>query len=380
MMIKPIKVLIIEDLPVYDLLLKQILRQNQIESESADNLEDGIELAEEKVFDAVLLDLGLPDSQGLETFTIFQSRIPTLPVIILSGLDDESLAASAVQNGAQDYLIKGNYLTQGDAGSKLLQRSIQYAVERHRIQLSLLHERSQLEVRVAQRTTELLQANQRLQILAAHLVSAQEDERRRLSLELHDEVGQALTALGLSLSMLRTELSDDQSGLDKYLKEAIKLSEKTLERMRELAHNLRPPAVDNVGLRQSLWDLCQRMGQLATFEVSFHSNEVDSLPGSIQISVYRVVQEALTNIVKYAWASHVRIQLESDAEGLHLLIQDDGVGFSAEQRTNHGPNNGIGLSGMRERIEALGGNFEINSESGIGTTIQVWIPPYQEVR
>ncbi len=371
---KRLKILLIEDLPVYKLLLNRILQQNQIDSESAASLEEGLQLANQNDFDAVLLDLGLPDSEGLNTFTKFQSMHASLPVIILSGLDDESLAAKAVQLGAQDYLTKGNHLTQNETGSKLLVRSIHYAIERHHIQASLVHERSLLEMRVNERSSELRQANQRLRILAAHLVSAQEDERRRLSMELHDEAGQALMALSMSLSLLRDDLSGDASWLDKQLQDAIQLTGTTMEHLRALAHNLRPPSLDNVGLNQSLRDYCQRTAFRAHIDVDYRSDNANLLPGYVQISLYRVIQESLTNVVKHAKASHASVQLEIDAEAIHLSVRDDGVGISPTLYSGIGEATGIGLAGMRERVEALGGSFEIFSELGKGTSVQVWIP------
>lgn len=368
-----LKVLLIEDLPVYVLLLKKILKQNEIDSESAGSLAEGLQHAEKQTFDAVLLDLGLPDSHGLHTFTRFQSANPTLPVIILSGLDDESLAARAVQLSTQDYLTKGNHLTHGGTGSKLLVRSLQYAIERHRIQIVLLQERSLLEARVNERTSEIREANHRLRALAARLVSAQEDERHRVSIELHDEAGQALTALQLSLSLMRTELPEGSDQLENQLQEAIELTGVTLDRLRVLAQNLRPPALDNVGLDQSLRDYCQRMGSRAHLQMDYRASGIEQIPGHVQISLYRIVQEALTNIVKHARASHVWVHIESDAEGVALSVIDDGVGFPAEDWQLTSRHAGIGLTGMRERVEALGGTFEIISEPGKGVSVRVLI-------
>ena len=341
--------------------------------ENADSLKEGLRLADEQSFDAVLLDLGLPDSQGLQTFMKFSSQEPSLPVIILSGLDDESIAARAVQLGAQDYLVKGNYLTQGDAGSKLLVRSIHYAIERHSIQSTLLGERGLLEQRVTERTLELSEANQLLQNLTARLVSAQEDERRRISLELHDEAGQALTALKLSLSMMRSSLDGDISSLDSQLQEAIDLVGNIMERLRTLAHDLRPPSLDNVELDQSLRDLCHRTAVQSKIHVDYRSSGVDSLPGYYQISIYRVVQESLTNIVKHAHAAHAWVKIECDAEGVHLSVRDDGVGFDSDA-ASQGQVSGIGVAGMRERVEALGGVFDITSNSGEGTSLLARMP------
>ena len=138
---KRLKVLLIGDRSFIFCCSNRNYSRIKFEPESANSLADGLQLAAGKVFDAVLLDLGLPDSQGLQTFTKFQSMHPTIPVIISSGLEDEALAAMAVQLGAQDYLTKGSHLTQNDGGSKLLIRSIYYAIERHQIQLTLIQER-----------------------------------------------------------------------------------------------------------------------------------------------------------------------------------------------------------------------------------------------
>ena len=316
-----LNILLIEDLPEYVFLIKRILEKNSIEVKAVSSLLEGMKLLENQCFDAVLLDLGLPDSNGLRTFTKFQSYQPYIPVIILSGLDDETVAANAVQLGAQDYLTKGNYLIQGDAGSKLLVRSLQYAIERNRIQNSLLQERRLLEARVHERTSEIRKANQQLRILASRLVSAQEDERRRISIELHDEAGQALTALQLNLSVMRNEVLADQSRLDEQLQEAIVLTASTLELLRALAHDLHPPSLDNVGLNFCLKDYCEKTAARAKLKVEYISFGVDKIPGSVQMSLYRVVQEALTNIVKHARASMVKVKLNCDAEGVFCRLR-----------------------------------------------------------
>jgi signal transduction histidine kinase len=371
---RPVRVLLIEDLPVYELLLTRILQQTGCRIESANSLAGGMKLAAEQEFDAVLLDLGLPDSNGLNTFSEFHATHPSLPVIILSGLEDESLAARAVQLGAQDYLTKGNYLIQGDAGARLLMRSIHYAIERHNNQMALLLERDQLEQRIQERTHDLSQMNQQLRTLAARLVSAQEDEHRRISVELHDEAGQALTALKLMLSLMRSQAASDGSELERQLQDAVELVGVTMDRLRVLAHDLRPPSLDNVGLNQSLLDFCQRTSIRAKMDVEYYASHIDHLPDYVQISLYRVVQEALTNTVKHARASEARVELKCDAEGVFLSICDNGAGFSPGQSFRLGKNHGIGLIGMRERVEALGGAFELTSAPGEGTQVCVRIP------
>lgn len=366
--------LLLEDLPVYTALVQRLLALNNIVVEHASTLSQAIEIALSKPFDAVLLDLGLPDSQGINTFSRFQSYFPNLPIIIFSNMEDESLAARAVQLGAQDYITKGSYLTQGDVGGKLLVRAIQYAIERQQVQSALVQERARLEERVAERTLELNQANQHLRSLAARLVSAQENERKRVSLELHDEAGQALTALKLSLALTRNEVPPNLANITSRIQDAILLVENTIEQIRSLAHNLRPPSLDNLGLEQCLQDHCENLSQRSKIRINFYANISDELPGYIQISFYRVVQEALNNAIKHANPSSIQIQLESDAERVSLLVADDGKGFSIDDLPRLRPGSGIGLLGMRERIEALGGSFEIYSSPGSGTRLVASVP------
>lgn len=367
-------VLLLEDLPIYTVLVQRLLASNNIAVEHASTLSRAIELALSQPFDAVLLDLGLPDSQGITTFSRFQSYFPNLPIIIFSNMEDETLAARAVQLGAQDYITKGSYLTQGDVGGKFLARSIQYAIERQQVQSSLMQERALLEERVAERTLELNQANQHLRSLAARLVSAQEDERKRVSMELHDEAGQALTALKLSLALTRNEVPSNLVNISARIQDAIHLVENTIEQIRTLAHNLRPPSLDNLGLEQCLQDLCANLSHRSKIFIQFQANISDHLPGHIQISIYRVVQEALNNAIKHADPSNIHIRLESDAERISLLVVDDGKGFSLDEPQNPSHASGIGLLGMRERIEALGGFFEIYSSPGQGTRLIATVP------
>ena len=677
------KILIVEDLPIYIGLLGRMLRPLNADLDSASSLAESLEKTRQQSYDVVILDLGLPDSHGLATFKQFKSSCTAIPVIIFSGTDDEELAVQAVQAGAQDYLIKGSYLTQGEAGASLLMRSVTYAIERHRIQEELIVERSLLEHRVADRTAELRSAVEQLQVqlserqryefmintsqdptilvdaseclqavneaycqlhglqreqiiglrveevegttnyktyfqpmlvralagnveryegwlnfralgsrfydiafspfftsrdqishvvvvfhdetarkaaeerirhhnfrlsilrqidqaslslrspgaiakvvlenfhnlipydradvvifndstnrmlmvtggvegkvtsrqvpdavghffdsltagfsgpyqvtelqkvqdpnpfeqflkqrglkthltvplfaegnllgilsfssadtevfteehyenaqamstplalmirnsqllqelgaanarlrnLAAWLVSAQEDERHRISLELHDEAGQFLTALKLSLNMIEAELDGVSQPLKIQMIEANRLTEAIIDKLRTLAHDLRPPGLDTVGLHQALKDYCQRVSKQAGFAIQYRGMEAVGLPAHIQTSLYRMAQEALTNIVKHAHAQQVEVKLEFDAEQVSLDVWDDGCGFELPPDPAIQMVGGIGLLGIHDRMEAIGGVFKVDSQPGRGTHLSAHIP-LQEV-
>jgi signal transduction histidine kinase len=365
--------LLVEDLPIYIALMQSLLQDSGHCLDIAKSLASGLEKSKIQTYDAVLLDLGLPDSQGLETFYKFSQSNPSTPVIIFSSSDDVKIALQALQHGAQDYLVKGSYLTFENIGSLIISRAIAYAIERYQIQQELLRERSLLEQRVTERTCEIKSANIHLQKLASSLVNAQEAERRRISLELHDEAGQFLTALKLSLNMIQTELGSHSSALTSQMAEASQLTDTIIEKLRTLAHDLRPPAIDALGLNQVIQDLCRKTARQTGVEIAYSGSQID-FPTHIQLSLYRVVQEALTNIIKHANASRVEVCLAVDAEQISLVVSDNGCGFSLTDLSALKSFDGIGLLGIQDRIEAIGGAFAIKTQPHQGTILSVMIP------
>jgi PAS domain S-box-containing protein len=225
------------------------------------------------------------------------------------------------------------------------------------------------------RLFEQVQAGrQRLRRLTEQIVSAQEEERHRLSRELHDEAGQALTALRISLDLVREDLPMEARPLRQRLGQAIALTDTTMEELRSLAHDLRPPALDTVGLNDTLEGLCLEFAQHTKLSVDYTGAELPVLPEAVNISLYRFLQEALTNVARHAQARHVWVALDRDGEAVSLSVGDDGQGFDEQA----GMAAGIGLVGMRERLELLGGQLEIESQPGQGTRLTARIPLEQE--
>jgi PAS domain S-box-containing protein len=216
---------------------------------------------------------------------------------------------------------------------------------------------------------------ERLQILSQRLVEVQEAERRRVSAELHDEAGQALTALKISLELMQSDLPPESAALRQSIREAKLLTEQTMEQLRLLARGLRPPALDAVGLNPTLEDYCRDFARVTHLAVDYSGTELPELPDAVLISLYRVVQEGLTNVARHARARQVRVRLSEDANQVSLLVEDDGQGFDMEAvkpAIKHSL--GIGLLGMQERLELLGGWLEITSRPGQGTRLVARIP------
>lgn len=228
---------------------------------------------------------------------------------------------------------------------------------------------------------EVRRGHERLRQLAQRVVSVQEDERRRVSRELHDEAGQALTVLKFTLQQLLsqlTEASDEPFEPETFtmqLQEAIGLCDRTMNDIRLLAHDLRPAALDDLGLNPTLEGYCRDFDQRMALRISYNGEEPPLLPASVGICLYRFLQEALTNVVKHAQADKVEVNLRCDANTVSLSVEDNGRGFDRHaEQTAPSRDKGVGLLGMQERLDAVGGWLAIDSRPGEGSCLVAYIP------
>jgi signal transduction histidine kinase len=216
---------------------------------------------------------------------------------------------------------------------------------------------------------------ERLRQLTQQVVSAQEEERRRISRELHDEAGQALTALKISLSMMQSRLPASPPSIRQEMTAAVNLTDQTMEHIRLLAQNLRPPALETLGLNSTLDGLCRDFARRTKLPIVYEGVEMPRLPDAITISFYRFVQEALTNVVKHANASQVQVALRRDDNTITVSVSDDGQGFNVDERLSTPAHlEGLGLVGILERLALLGGRLDIESDTGRGTRLVAHIP------
>jgi PAS domain S-box-containing protein len=204
------------------------------------------------------------------------------------------------------------------------------------------------------------------------IITAQEDERRRIARELHDEVGQSLTALLVGLrameQTMRRSPSDDQTvGLSK-------IAERTLNDVQRLAMGLRPSVLDDVGLEAALIRYVEDFSRIHGIETDVKMSSGRRLPYHVETTLYRLVQEALTNVAKHAGAQHASVLVVNMVESVQVIIEDDGQGFDLESMLKKQPIRHLGLHGMRERVALLEGDMTIESKPGGGTTISVVIP------
>lgn len=233
-----------------------------------------------------------------------------------------------------------------------------------------IHGVLELEKQASQRYSEVVDARRQLKQLSARLVETQEQERRSISRELHDQVGQSLSALLVGLSNLWADVSNAGGCALKDEFAAIRsLAEESVNVVRNMALLLRPSMLDDLGLVPALQWQAREVSRRTGIRVNVVAEQVsDELPESHKTCIYRLVQEALHNCSRHAEPSSVYIRVRQETACLRLSIQDDGKGFHVHQQR------GLGLIGMQERVATLGGLFEVDSEPGRGTLVSAVLP------
>jgi len=222
---------------------------------------------------------------------------------------------------------------------------------------------------------ELRESEQKLRLLASQILTAQEEERKRLSRELHDELGQSLTVLKLSLRSANRHLLEPPEVKEELGNLALYLDE-TIEKVRRLSRALSPAILEDLGLAPALKYLVNEFSKHYEINHDFDLEDLDHLfPKEAQIIIFRIFQESLTNIAKHAQAGKVQLAIRKSDSEVFLEVEDDGQGFEATQVLSHySLGKGLGLGALNERAKMLGGALEINSQKGRGTRITCAIP------
>jgi signal transduction histidine kinase len=234
------------------------------------------------------------------------------------------------------------------------------------------------EISEHKRAEETLRSSEeQLREFAARLEAVREEERARVAREIHDELGQALTVLKLDLSWLnsKTKTRRTRSETRKKLNSMIVYVDDTIARVRQIASELRPSILDDLGLIPAIeWQLSEFQKRTG-IRCQFRPNVTEADLGSEKsAAIFRVVQEALTNVMRHAKASTVRVSLNTEANALRIFVEDDGKGITEEEMKDM---KSLGIVGMKERISRLGGEFKIQSGRGKGTRLDIILPGAQ---
>lgn len=231
--------------------------------------------------------------------------------------------------------------------------------------------RRELEERVRERTIELENSREQLRRLYMHLQSLREDERKTIAREIHDELGQMLTALKINLSLAKKDSGSDVAGTIRTLETNIRYIDEGIRSVKRICSSLRPDILENLGLAAAIETQCEELDRLGiSCDVKLPVRDL-VLPHNTDIVVYRIVQEAFTNILRHAGSTCVRVTLlVNDAEAV-LRITDNGRGITPEDLEKHGA---FGLMGMKERVTSMGGRFRVRGMKNRGTTMVAALP------
>jgi signal transduction histidine kinase len=218
---------------------------------------------------------------------------------------------------------------------------------------------------------------EQLRLLSRQLLSAQEEERKMISRELHDQIAQTLTGINIQLATLKAEAMVNVKGLQKKITRTQRMVEKSVDIVHRFARELRPTVLDDLGLIPALHSYMKGFTRRTGIHIhfrTFSSSRIEQLNNTTRTVFYRVAQEALTNVARHAHASRVEVNFEKHPNAICLKIKDDGKSFQAQRVMHSKRNTRLGLIGMRERLEMVGGSFSVESAPGKGTTVRAQIP------
>lgn len=374
------RVLIVDDHDSNLELLRAILEEDGFEVEQANDGEQALASARRKLPDLVISDLLMPVMDGYTLLRHWRADpgLERIPFIVYTATYNEPQDQKLAQDlGADAYLLKSTDWPEFLARVREVLQSAgapKTAVAPVAVVEDQLKEYSQVLIRKLEAKSEELQlANRRLQQLSKRLLQVQEAERAAIARELHDEIGQSLTAIKLGAQWLARRIEGPEAS---RLQDCIALADQTLGQVRGMALELRPPQLDQLGLTAALRDLAERTAARAGIALQFDADALEVAPGYSQATAaFRVAQEALTNVVRHARAARVTVRLRRDDGHLLVSVEDDGSAFdldAAQSRATRGGS--IGLLGMQERVSLAGGWLQIESQAGQGTRVTAGFP------
>jgi signal transduction histidine kinase len=376
----PNNVLVVDDDPGLLESTSLLLKKEGYAVTSCSNAHEALTKIHENNIDVVLSDIRMPEVSGIELLKKIYKINVGLPVILMTAYADLDTAVDAVKEGVFDFLIK-------PAPPDYLLHSIQKAFqhinllklkENYKLYLEdLVGERTQSlasEISGRIRTEEALRLSEkRLRELASRLQKVEETERKELAHELHDRVGQNLTAMSINLNIIQNQLpADVLEKVGARLTDSVVLVEEIAKHVRDVMDDLRPDVLDDYGLVPALRWYGSQFGKRTGVPVSVQGDDLPlRLPEEIESALFRISQEALTNVAKHAEAKEVVLTIEKMENMVCLTIKDDGKGFDISSNQKTGERPGWGQLIMQERAQAIGGGFHVDSVPGKGTRILV---------
>jgi len=335
---------------------------------------------------------------GLETLDLAKLHEQTLVREVLPGCPAGKRAALIKQAGAFFAvaiapILKTHHSAQeAEAHLKkfieaLSQRTVELAASNLELKQENLQRKAAEEAlkKSERHYSQLLEQSDHLQEqlrrLSRQILSAQEDERKNISRELHDVIAQTLTGINIRLAALAREAATDTKGLDRNIARTQRLVEKSVDIVHRFARELRPAVLDDLGLIPALHSFVKIFSRRTRIHVHLKTfAAVEQLDTARRTVLFRVAQEALTNVARHAQAGRVEVSIQKLPEGICMTIKDDGKSFQVDRVLHAKGGKRLGLLGMRERLEMVGGHFKVESAQGVGTTVIAQLPNSKTAR
>ncbi|MFZ2446620.1 MAG: response regulator [Syntrophobacteraceae bacterium] len=350
-----ITVLLIEDDEDDSVLIRGLLAEvasARYKTTWVETYKDALAQLRDGKYDVCLLDYRLGSRTGTEILRDVSECADKPPIIILTGHGDYKVDVEAMKLGAADFLEKG------ELNEHMLERTIRYAIERKKSE------------------TALRESEKQLDYLSSQLLLVQENERRKIAAELHDNLGQVLTAIKYNIETIMNRMSGDGDSVED-LRQVIPLVQGAVEHVRGIYTRLRPSTLDDLGVKATLSWYCREF-EGANNKIRVNRQfavEEDEIPEGLKLTIFRIVQDAMGNIASHSRAANAWLSLSMENAGLGLTIRDDGRGFDVgAMMSQTDPDSGLGLRSMKRRAELSGGALDIVSREGTGTTVRVLWP------
>ena len=369
------KILVVDDTVSSLIWLAQLMSDEGYEVICAKSGEKALELLDSLAPTLILLDVNMPGLGGVELCRRIKEKpdLSAVPVLFQSVSTDSETKIEGLKAGAADFVSKPYQPEE--------------IILRVRTHLELYRFRTMLEKMVEVRTRQLRNevnerrqaeqetaaSKQKLRELGAHLQEVREEERKRIAREIHDALGQSLSVAQIELKRLEAAIKNGEQEMDAMVSGLRGSLNDAAETARNISENLRPGTLDVLGLGPTLENLVAKFAASTGIDcrAQVELSEDLEIEDRHATTLYRIAQESLTNVAKHAQATDVRVHLIGSEEGLILTVHDNGVGLTSASESGR---QGFGLRGMQERAEILGGSLSLESDEGLGTQVEVFLP------